>query len=176
MQKSITIIALLFLTFARTSWAQPDEGKMTRTEAFRQTINAFGNLEKLAEACQCSKNLLYRASLDPPVGCDLTLHKIESLIATTGDFTLLDYLNNRFGFFKCRPPKTEPNRYKISSLIENLQIIQINASRAIRKFYASQDERSRQRAERALYKLIEIAESARRQINAEWQESVSSKQ
>lgn len=168
----IVLLMLLAMLTAPTHnpslYGSLKEREMTRENAIAETIALHGDIDALATACQCSKNLLYRASLATPAGCDLAIGKVEKLIETTGDYRILDYFNWRFGFFKAAPPDLPANPVKLISWIENLQIGQINASRNVRRHYQQRDETTRRKADQALLKLIELAQNLRNQIDGEW--------
>jgi len=136
-----------------------------RIAAVSQTIHGYQpGIKQLADLCSCSSNLLYRASLLGASGCDLGFAKVERLIDVTRDFTVIDYLNNRFGFFKARPPRVPVNKMSEADALNHFQNVSLAALQTLREFFFTPSVKNRHAADRSLTECLATVESIRKRV------------
>ena len=138
---------------------------MTREHVIANTIRAYTpGIKELAHRCGCSANLLYRAANARESGCDIALGKIEQIMLVTEDYSILDWLNARFGFTRVQPPIGDLTKMQALELLLELQKCHIEALRAARAFFLLSTEENRFQANMALLGLLGIAATTRRQV------------
>lgn len=163
------IFATVFNIFALAALITPptdgDVTMLSRTAAIAATIHSYQpGVKDLAYRCACSANLLYRASLLGDSGCDLSFGKVERLIDVTHNFTVLDWLNNRFGFFKVRPPRVPINKMSEGDTLNHLQTVALGALQSLKEFFMQPTSKTRNAADRKLTDCLAAVESIRKRV------------
>ena len=138
-----------------------------RTIAISDTVRSYQpGIKELAQRCDCSANLLYRASTPGASGCDLGFGRVERIIDVTRNFAIIDYITNRFGFFKVRPPRIAINRMDRGEVINHFQIVTLAALHALKDFFFAPSQRNRSAVDRHLSDCLSTIEGIRKRIRS----------
>jgi len=115
-------------------------GKSPRSlkEAIYVTVHrSKKNINEIAEDLSLSDNQLYRYCYNEEDSshADLPLRRLLPLIKTTGNFAILDYLENRLGRVAIKIPSLSASRFDEDEMMEKYHGQTIEAVQALRAFF-----------------------------------------
>jgi len=131
-------------------------------KAVSHTIYKYpGGINDLSEKIGISANYLYRTAMQNQNGYDMGLANVVKLMQITGDFTILDYINHKFGFYKVNPPTQYLNKMDGIQAIDDLQTNHLMAMIHLKDFFNEPTHQKSKSAEMNLYKSLSAIQNAR---------------
>jgi AcrR family transcriptional regulator len=135
----------------------------TLKEAIYQTIHRNSNksINDIAEECGLSASSLYRYCADEETTshAELPLRNLLSILNSTNNDCILDYLDARRGRIAFNVPKADLSKLEEGELVDEYQQMTIDAVSALRRFLSKPDAKNYEKIESALRDIMQITAS-----------------